>query len=187
MRTPFGRRRRPPPRALILTAAAAAFCMLAFWPGSGSAAGGEAATSHRAGDLIVYRFACHDADSMIALAERGGAGALAAALVLRGECFQNSGCIAATLEGWVAGPYPPPRGTPGSVWRVRDQLGDTEFVWIDDGGGPHLPAPPMPHGLRQGAPPEPRFRRVTPPEFQQPRGGPPMPMRRWWRRREMAL
>ncbi len=133
----------------------AATCLAIAWF-SGLAAGGETATSHRPGDLIVYRFACHDADSMIALAERGGAGALAAALVLRGACFQNSGCIAATLEGWIAGPYPPPRGPPGSVWRVRDQLGDTEFVWIDDGGGPHLPAPPRPPGLRQGGPPEPR-------------------------------
>ncbi len=100
---------------------------------------GETATTHRPGDLIVYRFACHDAEAMIALAERGGAGDLAAALVLQGKCFQSSGCIAARLEGWIAGPYPPPRGTPGSVWRVRDQLGDTEFVWIDDSGGPHLP------------------------------------------------
>ncbi len=114
----------------------AATCLAIAWF-SGLAAGGETATSHRPGDLIVYRFACHDADSMIALAERGGAGALAAALVLRGACFQNSGCIAATLESWIAGPYPPPRGTPGSVWRVRDQLGDTEFVWIDDSGGRH--------------------------------------------------
>ncbi len=116
----------------------AATCLAIAWF-SGLAAGGETATSHRPGDLIVYRFACHDADSMIALAERGGAGEVAAALVSRGKCFQSSGCIAATLEDWIAGPYAPPRGTPGSVWRVRDQLGDTEFVWIDDSGGPHLP------------------------------------------------
>ncbi len=114
----------------------AAACLAIAWF-SGLAAGGETATSHRPGDLIVYRFACHDADSMIALAERGGAGDLAAALVSRGACFRSSGCIAATLEGWIAGPYLPPRGTPGSVWRVRDQLGDTEFVWIDDSGGRH--------------------------------------------------
>jgi hypothetical protein len=114
---------------------AAACLALALF--SGLAAGGETATSHRAGDLIVYRFACHDAESMIALAERGGAGEAAAALVSQGKCFQSSGCIAAILEGWIAGPYPPPRGRPGSVWRVRDQLGDTEFVWIADGGGRH--------------------------------------------------
>ena len=104
---------------------------------SGLAAGDETATSHRLGDLVVYRFACHDADSIIALAERGGAGDIAAALVSRGRCFQNPGCIAARLEAWVAGPYPPPRGGPGSIWRVRDQFGDTEFVWINDSGGPH--------------------------------------------------
>ncbi len=122
-------------RALMRAAAAAFFMLLAVAP-SGAMAG-EAATTHRAGDLIVYRFACHDADSMIALAERGGAGDLAAALVSQGKCFQNSGCIAATLESWIAGPYRPPRGTPGSVWRVRDQVGDIEFVWIDDSGGRH--------------------------------------------------
>ncbi len=108
---------------------------------SGLAAGGETATTHRPGDLIVYRFACHDAASMIALAERGGLGGVAAALVARGKCFQSSGGIAATLEGWIAGPYPPTRGAPGagggSVWRVRDQFGDTEFVWIDDARGRH--------------------------------------------------
>ena len=114
----------------------AAVCLAIAWF-SGLAAGGETATTHRPGDLIVYRFACHDADSMIALAERGGAGEVAAALVSQGKCFQSSGCIAARLEGWIAGPYPPPRGMAGSVWRVRDQLGDTEFVWIDDSGGRH--------------------------------------------------
>ena len=134
----FGRPGPTPkrPTRALMTAAAAAFFVLAA-VATGGAVAGQEATTHRPGDLIVYRFACHDADSMIALAERGGAGDLAAALVSQGKCFQNSGCIAATLEGWIAGPYPPPRGTPGSVWRVRDQLGDTEFVWIDDSGGRH--------------------------------------------------
>jgi hypothetical protein len=121
-------------RPALARLAAACLAIALF---SGLAAGGETATTHRPGDLIVYRFACHDADSMIALAERGGAGEVAAALVSQGKCFQSSGYIAATLEGWIAGPYPPPRGTPGSVWRVRDQFGDTEFVWIGDSGGRH--------------------------------------------------
>ena len=117
---------------------------------------GEAATTHRAGDLVVYRFACHEAEDMIAIAERarppgkprqssgpGGANELAAVLVEQGQCFQNRTCIAARLEAWIAGPYPPEygsrraRGPPGSVWRVRDQFGDTEFVWINDRGGRH--------------------------------------------------
>ncbi len=113
----------------------AAFFMLAIW--AGPALGDETATTWRPGDLIVYRFACHDAESTIALAERGGVGDMAAALVARGKCFQSPGSIAARLETWVAGPYPPPRGRPGSVWRLRDQFGDTEFVWIDDAGGRH--------------------------------------------------
>ncbi|MCH8035964.1 MAG: hypothetical protein IIC53_02440 [Proteobacteria bacterium] len=94
-------------------------------PSSGSALGdqaaetpevgrraGETATTRRPGDLIVYRFACHDADSMVAIARSGGGADLAAALVSQGKCFQSPGGIAATLEDWIAGPYPPPRGTP---------------------------------------------------------------------------
>ncbi len=109
---------------------------------SGLAAGGAETTTHCAGDLIVYRFACHDAEDMIAIAERGGANELAAVLVERGQCFRNPTCIAARLETWVGGPYPPdhgqgPAGLPGSVWRVADQFGDTEYVWINDKGGRH--------------------------------------------------
>lgn len=121
-------------RPALARLAAICLAMVLF---SGLAAGGETATTHRPGDLIVYRFACHDADSMIALAERGGAGEMAAALVSQGKCFQNPGCIAARLVTWVAGPYSPPGGGSGSVWRLRDQFGDTEFVWIDDSSGRH--------------------------------------------------
>ena len=126
-------------KAAFLRLAAAVLAAVSF---SGLAAGGEAATTHRAGDLVVYRFACHDADDMIAIAERGGANELAAVLVERGHCFRNPTCIAARLEAWVAGPYPPDygrgaRGAPGSVWRVADQFGDTEYVWINDLGGRH--------------------------------------------------
>ncbi len=122
-------------RSTLTGLAVACLVLVSF---SGLAAGDETATTHRAGDLIVYRFACHDADSMIALAERGGAGDMAAVLISQGKCFQNPGCIAARLDGWIAGPFPPPQGPPGSVWLVRDQFGDTEFVWIGDSGGPHV-------------------------------------------------
>ncbi len=135
-------------KAAFLRLAAAVLVAVSF---SGLAAGGEQATTHRAGDLVVYRFACHDAESMIAIAERsrlpslggqGGANELAAVLVERGTCFRNPTCIAAKLEDWVAGPYPPgygqgARGAAGSVWRVADQFGDTEYVWINDLGGRH--------------------------------------------------
>jgi hypothetical protein len=119
---------------------------LASWFFSAPASAGEEATTHRAGDLVIYRFACHDAESMTAIADRaadvhGGAGEIAAVLMEQGKCFSNPTCIAARLEAWVAGPYPPPpmtpRRHPGSVWRVRDQFGDVEFVWINDLGGRH--------------------------------------------------
>ncbi len=118
-------------KTVRVLAVAAALCLLA----SGALAG-EEATTHRAGDLIVYRFACHDAESMTAIAERGGS-ELAFLLISRRKCFNNGGPIAARLDAWIAGPYPPPAGPPGSVWRVTDQFGDTEYVWINDLGGPH--------------------------------------------------
>ncbi|MEE8247797.1 MAG: hypothetical protein V3S87_11110, partial [Alphaproteobacteria bacterium] len=126
-------------KAAFLRLAAAILMAVSF---SGLAAGGEASTTHRAGDLVVYRFACHDPESMTAIAERGGANELAAVLVERRACFRNPTCIAARLEAWVAGPYPPDygqgaRGAAGSVWRVADQFGDTEYVWINDSGGRH--------------------------------------------------
>ncbi len=148
-----GRKLRRAGWAAFLRLAAAVLLAVSF---SGLAAGDEAATTHRAGDLVVYRFACHDADDMIAIAERGGAGKLAAVLVERGQCFRNPGPIAARLEAWVAGPYPPDygrgvRGAAGSVWRVADQFGDTEYVWINDLGGRHAG--------RRGPPPKAPVRR----------------------------
>ena len=120
---------------LMITAAAAAFFMLAspIIP----ALAGEEATTHRAGDLIVYRSACHDAESMTAVAERGGAAEIAVVLIQRGKCFINASPIPALLEAWISGPYPPPVGPAGSVWRVVDQFGNTEYVWFNDHGGVH--------------------------------------------------
>ena len=140
-------------KAAFLRLAAAILVAVSF---SGLAAGGEASTTHRAGDLVVYRFACHDAESMIAIAERGGAVEIAAVLIERGQCFRSPACIAARLEAWVAGPYPPDhgqgtRGAAGSVWRVADQFGDTEYVWINDLGGRHAG--------RRGLPPKAPARR----------------------------
>lgn len=137
--TSDGRKLLPAGKAAFLRLAIAILVAVSF---SGLAAGGETATTHRAGDLVVYRFACHGAEDMIAIAERGGANELAAVLVARGACFRNRTCIAARLEAWVAGPYPPDdgrgtRGAAGSVWRVADQFGDTEYVWVNDSGGRH--------------------------------------------------
>ncbi len=151
MRTPFGRPRRRPTRALMTGLLAGAFFMAAIWPGPVSA--GEEATTRRPGDLIVYRFACHDAETMIALAERGGAGDLAAALVLQGKCFQSSSCIAARLEEWIAGPFALKFESQeaSSVWRLRDQLGNTVFALFYDAGGPHQPAALPPSAPPPGA------------------------------------
>ncbi len=115
---------------------AAALAAVSFW---GPATAGEEATTHRAGDLVTYSGACHDAESMIAVAERGGLPELWAVMMEQGRCFRAPRPIAAVLEEWLAGPYRPASrpAMSGSVWRVLDQLGDTEFVWLNDTGGRH--------------------------------------------------
>ena len=119
-------------RTVRILAAAAALFMLA-----GAAMAGEEATTRRAGDLILYRFACHDAESMTAIAGRGGSNELVFLLMSREKCFNSKGPIAARLDAWIAGPYAPPAAPAGSVWRVIDQYDDTEYIWINDKGGPH--------------------------------------------------
>ena len=74
---------------------------------------------------------------MIAIAEHGGSVELGMVLQAEGKCFRRQVCAAARFEEWIAGPYPPPRGAPGSVWRATDQSGETVFIWWDDTGGPH--------------------------------------------------
>ncbi len=65
-------------------------------------------------------------------------------LQAEGKCFRRQVCAAARFEEWIAGPYPPPRGAPGSVWRATDQSGETVFIWWDDTGGPHEAHPGVP-------------------------------------------
>ena len=145
-------------RKVIAAAFGAAFFLLAATPAAGdetggssagaaavrvsSARAGAAATTHRAGDLIVYRFACHDGPAMVEIARTGGSAVVAAGLMAAGRCFDNrAGAIAARLEAWIAGPFTAQGATsPASVWRVVDQFGDTEFVWIGDAGGRHAPS-----------------------------------------------
>ena len=123
---------------LIAAAFGAAFSMLAFWPGA--ALGGEQATPHRAGDIVGIHWACHDAASVIAIAESPRRAELGAVLTEQGKCFWLGTMIRARLMEWIAGPFAGPDRATGSVWRAIDRTGDTEFVWIGDAGG-HHPAP----------------------------------------------
>lgn len=121
--------------SLILAAALTLGAALSF---SGRAWAGEAATTHRASDPGSYSASCGDAEPMIAVAERGGALELWEVMVEQGKCSESPTRIEGQLEAWIAGPFMP-RNTrvTGSVWRVRNQYGDTVFVWIGDGGGRH--------------------------------------------------
>ena len=118
-----------------MLAAAAAFFMVALWPGA--AVGGEAATTWRAGDAIFYDWGCHDAGSVIAIAESDHRDELHAVLTEKRKCFRLSRRIPALLEAWIAGPFGDDDGAPGSVWRLLDAAGDIEFAWVSDGGGRH--------------------------------------------------
>ncbi len=75
---------------------------------------------------------------MIALAQAGGARDLAFIFQSNGKCDTYRSPIAAELVQWIAGPYMAPNGRgKSSVWRVRDMVEETEFVWINDQGGRH--------------------------------------------------
>ena len=102
------------------------------------ALGGEDATTWRAGDLVHYRGGCHVAENMTKVAESGNPDELMFLFAQQEKCFVLPRAISAVLKAWVAGPYTAPNGFVGSVWEVLDQLGDTEFVWIRDLGGPHV-------------------------------------------------
>ena len=119
----------------LAAALVAAFFMLVALPGP--AAAGETATTHRAGDLVAYSSGCTDAEAMIAIAELGGSHELGMVLQAEGKCFRRRFCAGGRFEEWIAGPFPPPRGAPGSVWRVTDEDGETVFIWWADTGGPH--------------------------------------------------
>ncbi len=101
------------------------------------AASDEQATTWRAGDNIWFGGGCHDAESMIAVAQSENPAELWAIFGQFGKCFELRRSIPARLEAWIAGPFDHPVFAPGSVWRVLDVADDTEFIWLDDTSGPH--------------------------------------------------
>ena len=98
----------------------------------------QEATTWRAGDLVFYGGGCHDAESMIAVAQSEQPDELWMIFGRVGKCFALRRPIPARLEAWVAGPFDHPVFPPGSVWRLVDVAQDTEFIWLDDTSGQHL-------------------------------------------------
>ena len=94
------------------------------------AAAGELATTHRAGDFVLYQHGCHDAESMIKVAKKGGAADVTAAMFVEGKCYSLPKLKPALLLEWLAGTfYPIDSDEPGSVWAVRDQHGKFVFAF----------------------------------------------------------
>ena len=56
----------------------------------------------------------------------------------QGRCFGVDPMLGAVLVKWIAGPFPDIAfAVTGSVWEIKDVLGDTEFIWLYDGSGSH--------------------------------------------------
>lgn len=109
------------------------------------AVAGENNTTWRAGDEIAYTAGCHAPEHMETVLESASS-EVWAQFVAEGKCFVATAMtpagrqiaqIPAVLEEWLSGPFTAPSGAKGSLWRITDSQGDTEFVWWPDDHGPH--------------------------------------------------
>ena len=100
---------------------------------------GAKATTWRAGDTLMYRFGCHDAEAIISVAKARSMELFS----LYGDqdpprCFVVSRMIPAVLVKWIAGPFKDiVSDSTGSVWEILDVGNEREFIWLFDGGGAH--------------------------------------------------
>lgn len=102
---------------------------------------GEKYTTHRAGDYGVYRAGCHDAQSMVRMAE-SDTNELWFLLQAEKKCFVLVQPARYMLVEFIVGPFPRKKpgstfGQLGSVWKIRDSFGDEEYIWGSDEGGRH--------------------------------------------------
>ncbi len=70
------------------------------------------------------------------MARSGNPDELFAALAEEALCFAATAYIPARLIERLAGPFEHPSGATGSVWRLVDAFGETEYVFLDDSSGP---------------------------------------------------
>ncbi len=107
---------------------------------AGQMQSGADLTTRRAGDAIQYAAGCHAAEDIIRLVRTENNDVfreLWKKFSREGRCFQTLRPTAAVLKKWLSGPYLTPSLQAVSVWRIRDQFGDIEFVIYPDLGGPH--------------------------------------------------
>jgi len=98
---------------------------------------GERHTTHRVGDPGMYRAGCHDAESMLAIAERDSR-ELWILLTGEGKCFTMRGFIGFVLVEFIDGPFKYElKDSWGSIWKIRDVKGDIEYIWVANEGGFH--------------------------------------------------
>jgi hypothetical protein len=100
----------------------------------------EVATTWRRFDDVRYRAGCHDREAAVRAAQSGPTmGSVWLRLSRDGRCFLMRQAARAQLLEWVAGPYAVlgGEGEQASIWRVRDEFGDEEFILLIDVGGPH--------------------------------------------------
>lgn len=106
-----------------------------------TASTGALQTTWRPGDLVNYTVACHSAKDVTRLG-KNWSDVLWSKLVATGKCFQlTHSPVPAILVKWLSGPYSAMKdgstGPMGSIWEIIDSTGDTEYLFLDDTGGPH--------------------------------------------------
>lgn len=102
-----------------------------------TAAGGEALTTWRVGDMFLYRTACHTEEDILDVARAEYPNEMGAVMTVRKKCFSLQQPARAVMVRWIAGPFKMPGNIPASAWEILDQFGDTEFLIMRDSDGPH--------------------------------------------------
>lgn len=98
---------------------------------------GEALTTRRVDDAIHYRTACHAEEDILHMGRDESPYELGNVLIEQGKCFILPRPAHAVLVRWIAGPFVMPEGIQTSAWEILDQFGDTEFLLMQNLGGPH--------------------------------------------------
>ncbi len=125
--------------SLVLYTILGAVTALGLTAGDLTQSGAEL-TTRRVADAIQYRSGCHAAEDITRLVQTKSDDIfyeLWNKFRREGKCFRMPRPAAAVLKKWLSGPYILPDLRTVSIWRIRDQFDDVEFVILHDLGGPH--------------------------------------------------